>query len=122
MGEIEGWVHCGWILDGKVIQDVWVTSDPPVWEMGTTVRFYDPEIDAWHSTWISPGQRVVRRFTGKQIGREIVLKTGESSEDLMNWIFYEISKDSFRWRAERSNNGGKSWNLVEEMLIERASR
>jgi hypothetical protein len=56
-----GEVHWRWILDGKAVQDVWASTDEknmkPIPE-GTTVRFYDPRIDAWPSVWISPNQGV----------------------------------------------------------------
>jgi hypothetical protein len=55
-------VHFDWVLEGRAIQDVWITpprhgphsteqSEP--WgefgnQYGTTVRVYDPKIDAWH--------------------------------------------------------------------------
>ena len=111
----KGEVHWGWILGGRAIQDVWMS----VPDMGTTVRFYDPKIDAWRSTWISPTQGVVREFIGREVGEEIVLETKDSDGKPMNWIFYDIQKDSFRWRAERSSGSGKTWKITEEMLIVR---
>lgn len=112
---MEGELHWGWILDGKALQDVWIG----VPDMGTTVRFYDPGTDIWHSVWISPNQNIVRVFTGKLVGDEIVLETSESSQKLMKWIFSHIHKDSFRWHAERSIDAGKSWYVTEKMQIVR---
>ncbi|MDA8142876.1 MAG: hypothetical protein M0T81_02720 [Thermoplasmatales archaeon] len=109
----KGELHWGWILGGRAVQDIW-TSVP---DMGTTVRFYDSGIDAWRSTWISPTQNVVRMFTGNKVGDEIVLETKESSTDIMKWIFFSIQENSFRWRAERSNDGGLTWKKTEEMFI-----
>ena len=85
---------------------------------GTTVRFYDPKIDAWRSTWISPRQGVVKEFIGKMVGEEIVLERKSEEGYLVKWIFSEISTDSFRWRAEESRDG-KTWILKEEMKIQR---
>ena len=58
-----GALHWGWILDGKAVQDVWMSIDEKTGKTipeGTTIRFYDQKIDAWHSVWISPTQRVVK--------------------------------------------------------------
>lgn len=118
----KGELHWGWILDGRALQDIWMTTDPVAWDMGTTVRFYDPKIDAWHSVWISPGQGVVKKFIGRQIGNEIVLETKGAETDLTHWIFYDISKDSFRWREERSSDDGKTWLKTEEMFIRRQGK
>jgi hypothetical protein len=38
----------GWILGGRGVQDVWLV---PGREHGTTIRFYDPALGAWRSTW-----------------------------------------------------------------------
>jgi hypothetical protein len=46
-------VHFGWILEGRAVQDVWMTYDEKskrVIPLGTTIRVYDPSIDAWQST------------------------------------------------------------------------
>lgn len=57
----EGEWHFVWVLDGKAIQDVWIfparrlrgTAEP--WHMyGSTFRWYDPAIDAWHITYFDP--------------------------------------------------------------------
>jgi len=52
-----GELHFSWVLDGKAIQDVWIyparrlRGDRPAegWHAcGSTFRWYDPAIDAWH--------------------------------------------------------------------------
>jgi catechol 2,3-dioxygenase-like lactoylglutathione lyase family enzyme len=43
-----GEIHVGWVLQGRAIQDVWIL--PGVF-YGTTLRVYDPTIDAWHILW-----------------------------------------------------------------------
>jgi hypothetical protein len=57
-----GEIHFGWVLEGRAIQDVWIL--PGVF-YGTTLRVYDPGIDAWHILWSDP----VRQFYSRQIGR-----------------------------------------------------
>src|ERR687891_76516 len=58
-----GEVHFGWVLQGRAIQDVWIlrshaatAAGQPVTEVfhGTTLRVYDPGIDAWHILWSDP--------------------------------------------------------------------
>src|SRR5262245_2429956 len=55
-----GEIHFGWVLEGRAIQDVWMIPRraerrPGIPEMpvagnwyGTTLRVYDPGLDAWH--------------------------------------------------------------------------
>ncbi|MGD0159962.1 MAG: hypothetical protein ABSB89_06655 [Candidatus Bathyarchaeia archaeon] len=72
-----GEVHFGWILNGRAVQDVWMTYDEhskKAIPVGTTIRVYDPSIDAWHSTSISVLLRSVQTFVARQVGRDIVLE------------------------------------------------
>ena len=50
--------HFSWVLEGRAIQDIWIV--PPrdarnqrsdLYDYGTSLRFFDPEIQAWRSTW-----------------------------------------------------------------------
>src|SRR5207249_3150007 len=85
-------------LDGRAVQDVFMTRDPDTGRavpIGTTVRFYDPKLDAWQSTWISPMQELVQTFIGRKIGDEIVLESKTRDGYPEKWIFSEITKNSF---------------------------
>jgi hypothetical protein len=119
---LEGELHWGWILDGRAVQDVWMFYDREAGRMvpyGTTVRFYDPGIDAWHSVWLTPEGRTVLAFIGRKVEDEIVLEGKNSEGDLLKWIFSEIAPNSFSWRGEKSRDAGKSWTLTETMKIRR---
>ncbi len=121
---LEGELHWGWILDGEAVQDVWMFYDKDTHravQAGTTVRFYDSKIDAWHSVWISPIQGVVMTFTGRKVGDEIVLE-GKDEDKILKWIFSEIKPNSFLWRSERSKDGGKTWMIEEKMGIRRQAK
>src|SRR6185436_18340953 len=71
-----GTLTFGWVLGGRAVQDVWIVeldADPdgtprPGGFHGTTVRFYDPAIGAFRSTWIEPYHARVRRFIGRRDG------------------------------------------------------
>lgn len=117
-----GEIHFGWILEGRAVQDVWMGTDPETGKVrpaGSTVRFYDPAIDAWHSIWIAPRFGVVQSFVGRKVKDEIVLESKNAKGHLENWIFSEIARDAFRWRAEESRDEGKTWALTEEMRVAR---
>jgi len=117
-----GELHWGWILNGRAVQDVWMSTDEKTGKAipeGTTVRFYDPKIDAWHSVWISPTQGVVKTFVARQVRDEIVLEGKNTEGYPVKWIFSEITPDSFKWRSEETRDNGKSWTLKEEMRIRR---
>src|SRR5215216_2595295 len=55
----EGEIHFAWVLEGRAIQDVWIL--PGIF-FGTTLRIYDPGLDAWHILWRDPlKQRALAR-------------------------------------------------------------
>ncbi len=117
-----GKLHWRWILEGRAVQDVWTTLDEETHRsipIGTTVRFYDPKIEAWHSVWMSPVNGTVRTFIGRAVGPEVVLEGKNSIGNATKWIFFEIRPDSFRWRAEELRNPPSGWVLYEEMRIRR---
>jgi hypothetical protein len=91
----KGELHWGWILDGRAVQDVWTSIDEKTGKSipeGTTVRFYDPAIDAWHSVWLAPTQSAVKTFIGREVGSEIVLQGRTKEGHPLKWIFSEITR------------------------------
>lgn len=111
----KGELHVGWVLDGRVIQDVWIV---PERFYGSTLRFYDLTLGAWRSTWIEPGKGRVWKFIGREQDGQIVLVSLDT-DPLQRWRFTEIGRDSFTWLGERSDDEARTWQLEETM---RASR
>ena len=122
--KMHGEVHFGWILGGTAVQDVWMGCKEGSKEMtlfGTTVRFYDPKIDAWRSTWLSPLKGFVQAFIGRKVNNEIVLDLQNTNGYPERWIFSEITTGSFRWHAEESHDDGRTWLMTEEMQIRKVA-
>jgi hypothetical protein len=123
---VRGELYFGWILDGRAVQDVWrVPADPADAPRmrgfhGTTIRFYDPGINAWHSTWLDPLNGRVRRFIGRPTDGGIVLD-GVDDDPRERWSFREITAESFRWIGEESSDGGRTWVRIDEMRACRRS-
>jgi hypothetical protein len=125
--EVKGEVHFAWGLEGRAVVDVWIAPRRSLREgnpqgfYGTTVRFYDPAIDAWRSTWVAPDNGVVMPFIGRHIGDEIVLE-GEFTPGMMSrWTFSEITATTFRWRQIESMDGGATWLTTQEMAARRVA-
>jgi hypothetical protein len=124
-----GELHFGWVLGGRAVQDVWIVpgrgqpgeNQPPLAFHGSTIRLFDPAIDAWRSTWIEPINGRVRRFIGRADGEDIVLLSDEE-EPQLRWRFTDITSDSFTWLGEISHDGGAMWTLEERMDATRADR
>ncbi len=73
--------HFARVLEGRAIQDVFIVpardqrsagASKERNRYGTSVRYYDPEKDVWHITWINPVRSVENHLVGRKVGNEIV--------------------------------------------------
>jgi hypothetical protein len=118
--------HFAWVLEGRAIQDVWIV--PPraqrtggaLYEYGTSVRFYDPQLEAWQSTWIGPMHGVVRTFVAHQREDAVVLETTPGVSPAMRWSFREVAADSFTWTNEVRE--GEGWRIQQTFEARRQRR
>jgi hypothetical protein len=123
-----GEIHAGWVLEGRALQDVWIVpardaqrADPPGPGdfYGTTLRVYDPKLDAWHILWSDPLNQVYRQQIGRAHGDDIVQDGTDETGAPVRWSFTEITPNSFRWLGERSADGGTTFRLLVEFLARR---
>jgi hypothetical protein len=127
----QGEIHFGWILEGRAIQDVWMiprrkdrSSDAAVMPVagnwfGTTIRAYDPALDAWRIYWTDPATNSYRQQIGRKQGVDIVQEGTTESGMLSRWSFTEITPQSFHWKGEESKDKGASWHLLVEVFAHR---
>ncbi len=122
--ETSGEWHFVRVLDGRGLQDVWIVPGAEerqrgrdAEEYGTSIRFYDPAIDAWRSTWIGPRRGVVVLFIGRPSEDGISLETTDDAAVPMRWSFHDIGADSFRWQSRMG--GPQAWRLVQEFAATR---
>ena len=93
--------HFGWALEGRAIQDVWIV--PPRGELrhgdaaanvnsyGTTLRVYDPDIDAWRIQWTDPVTRNFLQMIGRAEGATSCSSGTRPDGQLVRWSFREIT-------------------------------
>jgi len=123
--QVKGELHFGWVLGGRAVQDTWIVpgrDQPRDRRMGafhgTTVRFYDPAVDAWRSTWIEPINARVRRFIGRHTDSQITLLSDEE-DPWLRWRFTDITPKSALWIGEISHDRGATWTQDEHMHLTR---
>jgi len=125
---IRGEAHFSWVLEGRAIQDVWIMPRPsargPGSErvnnmFGTTLRIWDPAIQAWRIRWINPVTGHEERQTGTKIGADIVQVGARPDGMATRWRFTEITTDSFHWLGEALEADGISWKLEGEFRARR---
>jgi hypothetical protein len=128
---LKGEAHFAWVLEGRAVQDVWImprrserpdTTDKSANMYGTTLRVWDPGIQAWCVTWINPVTGVRDELVGRWVGKDIVQVGRHPDGTPIRWIFSEITPDSFRWTAEALEPDGKTWRLEGEYRAKRARK
>lgn len=120
---VSGEWHFGWILDGYAIQDVIIMpaladkGKPgfPEGGRGTTIRWYDPRLDAWRVVFFGPADLEYAVLVARSMGDDILQEGMAESGFRFRWIFSDISAERFRWQGYRSDDNGTSWRLVQEM-------
>lgn len=120
--------HFGWVLEGRAIQDVWIMprssdrsshTDKRDNMYGTTLRSWDPAIQAWRIAWTNPVTGHREQQVGRRIGRDIVQVGARADGTATRWRFTEITPDSFHWTGEALEPDGKTWKLEGEFLARR---
>lgn len=122
--------HFGWALEGRAIQDVWIVPRRGPLRAGdalangnrygTTLRVYDPSIDAWRIQWTEPVTQLYLSMIGRKKGDGIEQIGEGPGGGLLRWSFSEITPDSFLWCGEISADKGSTWRLQVEFLARRA--
>ena len=85
---------------------------------GTTLRLYDPSLDAWRILWSDPATNFFSQQVGHARGRDIVQKGLDPRGGHMRWTFTDIEPDSFSWMAEHSPDAS-NWRKVVDIRSRR---
>lgn len=127
--KIKGEAHFARTLEGRAVQDVWIMprrvdrpSAVPDFAgnmYGTTLRIWDPAIQAWRVTWHNPvtGQR--NELIGRWDGEDIAQVGTHANGAPIRWTFTEITPDSFRWTGEALQPDGKTWKVEGQFFAHR---
>ena len=115
-----GDVLFGWIIDGRALQDIWISYPADAErDLGTTVRFYDAKTATWRVVWVHPAGGIITALNGGAVGDRIVLRGQGNDGSLLRWSFNDIQADSFLWRGETSHDSGETWRLTGEYRMKR---
>lgn len=121
-------VHFAWVLEGRAVQDVWIA--PPIAARlegrksdgrdtyGSTLRVFDPAIEAWRVVWLNPPTDVRNDLVGRRVGDDIV-QTGWFRDRAIKWIFTRMAPDSFIWQAFELEADGATWRPVTQFDLKR---
>ena len=127
--ESTGEWHFAWVLEGRAVQDVWIAPRLPDRarstnrthnRYGTSIRFFDADLGAWRVIWINPVTHDRSDLVARCVNGSIVQQGVDSSGTYFRWTFSDITASSFTWRAEFSDDAGRSWTLDAEFRAKRS--
>ena len=125
-----GEIHAGWVLQGRAVQDVWMIPrlrdrKPGIGQLpgagnwyGTTLRIFDPKLDAWRILWNDPATNFFSQQVAHARGGDIVQEGADPRGGAMRWTFSEIDPQSFHWTAEHTGDG-TNWRKVIDIRARR---
>lgn len=125
-GRGEWW--SSWVLEGRAVQDVWI-SPPPLERgtkpavgasdnrYGTTIRYFDRAAGLWRMRWINPVTGVTTLVSGRREGDRVILYGNQDGTDI-RWSLNDITAVSFVWRGEEKTAAGK-WTTSAEFDLRR---
>jgi hypothetical protein len=124
---IAGEARFDWVLEGRAVQDVWImprrsaggTPGPANNMYGTTLRVWEPSVQAWRITWTNPVSGHREEQIGRWSGKEVVQIGARRDGTPTRWRFTEITPDSFHWLGEALQPDGVKWRLEGEFRATR---
>ncbi len=119
--------HCGWVLEGRAIQDVWISppleeqrrTGTPGLEYGMQFRMYEPRTDTWRVTWFDLISATMIEVVARAVGEEIVLEGAGPDGTLHRWILSDITPDANTFTGHESKDDGRTWLKVERFILSR---
>jgi hypothetical protein len=126
---LKGEVHAARVLEGRAVQDVWIMpkssdrsshADRAMNMYGTTLRSWDPSVQAWRIAWTNPVRGHHEEQVGRWSGKDILQEGSRGDGTRTRWTFTEITAVSFHWRGEARYPNEETWTLEAEFLATRS--
>lgn len=98
-----------YVLEGRAVQDLEITTDDARRSIATAVRVYDPEAGAWRVSFFSPetGEYCTLVATSYRDG---IRQDGTRTDGLpIRWNFSGITDDAYIWDGWVSTDDGRTW-------------
>lgn len=103
-----------YMLDGWAIKDIWHSTLPDGNTFqGINIRSFNPETKKWDNRWLPQYTLAWKYYESEMVGNTMVMTGGAGSDENGDFIerntFYDIEADSWKWRKDRSYDGGNTW-------------
>jgi hypothetical protein len=113
-GKLRGYWSAVRLHDGQILDEYRVVGDDgETYYVTSSLRNYNGVLDRWELVGADAGTGLQDVGTGRKVGPEMHIeqKFGVMSDSPSLWKirYYNIRPESFSWAADRSTDGGKTW-------------
>lgn len=104
-----------YVLDGWAIKDDWHSVAPDGTEFrGFNIRSFNTETGKWDNRWLPQVTLQWKYYESEQVGDTMVMTGGEGTDGQGTYVdrntFYDIAAEHWKWRKDRSYDGGETWS------------
>ena len=113
-GKFRGYWSAVRLEEGQILDEYRVVGDKDeTYYVTTTLRNYNKAMDRWELIGADAGSGLQDFGTGRKVGDEIHIeqKFGVATDTPSVWKirYYNIRPNAFSWTADRSDDGGRTW-------------
>jgi len=113
-GKYGGYWSAVRLAEGQILDEFRVVGDSgQTYYVTTTLRAYNAVLDRWELVGMDAGNGLQDVGTAKRVGAEVHIEQrfGVMSRNPSTWRirYYDIGPNGFNWTADRTTDGGKTW-------------
>jgi hypothetical protein len=110
------------LATGQILDEFRIVGDnDETYYVTTTLRAYNAARDRWELVGMNSGGGLQDVGAGRRVGAEVHIEQnfGVAAQNVstLRIRYFNIQRDGFSWRADRSNDGGKTW-ITDDQQIE----
>lgn len=113
-GKFRGYWSAVRLDGGEILDEYRVVGDKgETFYVTSTVRSYNKMLDRWELVGMAAGNGLQDAGTARRSGDEMHIEqrfgVGTDRPTTLRIRYYNIQRDRFSWTADRSTDGGKTW-------------
>jgi hypothetical protein len=120
-GKMRGFWSAVRLNEGQILDEYRIVGDKgETYYVTSSLRNYNKALDRWELIGADAGSGLQDFGTGRRVGTEMHIeqKFGVASDKPSIWKirYYDIQPDRFSWTADRSIDGGKTWEEKHQQI------
>jgi uncharacterized protein YutD len=120
-GNFRGYWSAVRLDGGQILDEYRIVGDKgETFYVTSTLRSYNKVLDRWELVGMDGGNGLQDVGTGRRVGAEMHIEQrfGVMSDQPSTWKirYYDIQPDRFSWIADRSTDGGKTWQAKHQTI------